>query len=86
MQWWKREDEGVEEETVGGAGGEGVEGEEYEDDEASGMDELLDVTSELDYGLLCGVVGMSVVDWLRRLKDRLDQWEVEAMAVQHVAI
>ena len=56
------------------------------DDDVSELDELFGVTSELDYGLLFGVLGMSVVHWLHRLKDRMDRWEVEAMAVQHVAM
>ena len=56
------------------------------DDDVNELDELFGVTSELDYGLLFGVVGMSVVHWLHRLKDKLERWEVEALAVQHVAM
>lgn len=58
----------------------------FGDDELSELDELLGVTSELEYGLVFGVLGMSVVHWLHRLKDKLDRWEVEVMALQHAGI
>ena len=55
-------------------------------DEMRELDVLFGVTGEIDLGLCFGVLGMSVVHWLHRLKDKLDRWEVEAMAVQHVGI